>query len=121
MSDKTDEDDSLVDTVTFDYIKTSNFRSVRADGAIASTTPNGYLHLALYSERPAIPRRGVFALNDDGSLGDLVSMVSRESIVREMEIDLFLDLTTAEAIHRLLAGQIAELKAQGEDDDTDQS
>ena len=48
--------------VAFDYIKTSDFRIIWADGAIGGPTARGYVHVALYAERPAIPRRQVLSL-----------------------------------------------------------
>src|SRR3989442_6878794 len=42
--------------VTFHYIKSSQFRVVHADGIIGGVTPRGLIHIAVFSERPAIPQ-----------------------------------------------------------------
>ena len=96
--------------VVFDYIKGSFFRSLRADGAVGGVTPNGQIHMALYSERPAIPRRLVYEIQADGKLGKEVARESRQSIVREMDVDLFLTLSVAKSIHVWLGQRIEELE-----------
>lgn len=100
--------------VSFDYIKSTGFQSLRADGVIGGPTPSNHIHMALYSERPAIPRRMTYAVSDAGELGQLLEVQSREAIVREMSADVFLDLKTAEAIHVWLGEQIRDLKARVE-------
>lgn len=109
MSDKDKKTDSnpTKPTVAFDFIKTSNFRSIRADGAIGGLTPTGNsIHMALYSERNAIPRRIIHELNEDGSLGDVREEHSRHSVVREMEVDVFMDIETAQSLKEWLEKQL---------------
>jgi len=98
--------------VSFDYIKASGFQSLRADGVIGGLTPSDRIHMAIYSERPAIPRRLTYAVSDKGELGQLMEVQSRESVVREMSADVFFDLRTAEAIHKWLGERIIELKGR---------
>lgn len=96
--------------ISFDYLKSPHFRVIRADGAIGSVTPNGHIHFALYSERPAIPRHIVHELDAEGRLGKEVpnETVSRGGIVREMEVDVFLTAETAENIMQWLNDKIKE-------------
>lgn len=93
--------------VAFDYIKSQLFRVIRADGAIGGITPSGHIHFALYSERPAIPRREVFEVEGTG-LGKKIDKetVSRSSIVREMDCDVIVNVDTAESIARWLLGKV---------------
>jgi len=100
--------------VAFDYIKANDFRTIWADGALGSATPNGLIHFVLYAERVAIPRRQVFALADDGTLGDecLEKQISRGSIVREMACDVLVAPQTAAILGRWLLEQVKELKGQ---------
>lgn len=96
--------------VAFDYIKNNNFRIIQADGAIGGLTPSGKIHFALYSERPPIPRRLVHKINDDGSLGPIIreETVSRDAVIREMEVDVFLDVAVARSLHQWLSDKIGE-------------
>ena len=106
--------------VAFDYIKALDFRTIRADGAIGSITPNGHIHFALYSERQAIPRRQVFAVEQIhekvGRLGPevLEKQISRSSVVREMACDVFLTPIAAENLANWLLAQVDDVKKNGE-------
>src|SRR3954469_15164957 len=48
--------------VVIEYIKSSYFRVVHSTGAIGGITPEGNIHMAFFSERPAIPRMQVHKL-----------------------------------------------------------
>lgn len=104
----------MSDTIAFHYLKSSAFRVVHADGAVSGITPNGNLHLALFSERAAIPQRVVNMLRADGSLGDEIPEegFSRGGIVRELEVDAFFSLATAKLLRDLLNKQIAIFEAE---------
>jgi hypothetical protein len=104
--------DVATDRVAFDYIKGQLFRVVRADGAIGSVTPNGHIHVAFYSERPAIPRREVYRLSEGRVAEEITTeRLTRGSIVRELDVDVFLTMQAAEQLHAWLGQRIAEAKA----------
>ena len=98
----------------FHYIKGQQFRTIRADGAIGGVTPTGLIHFSLYSERFAIPREVTHEVNDDGSLGAQIpeDTVSREGIVRELDVDVFLAAGTAEILSKWLRDRVKEVKAR---------
>ena len=100
-------------TVAFDYIKSQDFKVIRADGAIGGVTPSGHIHMALYSERQAIPRRIVNELNADGTLGAVLDdkTETRGSMVREMDIDVFLTRDVAKNIGDWLLERVKETGA----------
>src|SRR5437660_1297541 len=56
-------------TVEFHYIKSPQFRVIHVDGAIGGSAPRGKLFVNIFSERIPIPRRQVFRLNADATLG----------------------------------------------------
>ena len=95
--------------VAFDYIKSQHFRVVRADGAIGGLTPTGGVHFALYSERHAIPRRHVHQI-DGSRVGAMLpnETVSRDAIVREMDVDVFLSIDVARSLYQWLGEKIGE-------------
>src|SRR5438874_108790 len=88
------QSDGAAKQLAFDYIKSPHFRALRADGAIGGVTPNGQIHIALYSERPPIPQRVVHRITEENKLGEEIEhqRVSRDAIVREMDADVFLTL-----------------------------
>lgn len=98
--------------IRFDYIKSQYFRVIHADGAIGSVTPVGFIHLAFYNERSAIPRQITHLVKPDGTLGERVfeDTVGRETIVREMDVDVVLSITVAENLRKWLGEKVKEAK-----------
>ena len=122
-----DSDDDLVkrggggnghvgNRVAFDYIKGQHFRVIHADGAIGSVTPNGHIHAAFFSERQAIPRRLVHELNPNGTIGAQLptEIVSRGSIIREMDVDVIMTLDAAKLVYEWFRQRIEEAEKQTE-------
>ncbi len=96
--------------ITFHYIKNPNFRAIHVDGAIGGITPSNNIHISLYSERPAIPQKITHQINPDGTLGDVLNKAGRDGIVREMDIDVILDISTARSLSQWLDEQIHTLE-----------
>lgn len=104
---------SVPDKIRFDYIKGNFFRTARADGAWAGT--NGYsdLVISFFSERTPIPQQTVHPLTDQHTLGDeiLAERRVRDTIIRELEICLSMNLDVAKSLMSLLKRQIDVLEA----------
>ncbi len=96
--------------ITFHYLKSTQYRVVHIDGAIGGVTPSGFIHFSMYNERSAIPREQVFSVDKDGVLGNVEQTVSREGIVREMEVDAIMSLATAKSLRDWLTDQIIKLE-----------
>lgn len=103
-------------TVAFDYIKSPDFRTVWADGAIGGITPSGLIHFAIYAERPAIPRRQVFELTDEGLAGQklgaeiIEKRITRDAIVREIPVDVMISVSVAESLAQWLIQQVEAVR-----------
>lgn len=99
------------DEIAFDYIKTPDYREVHVDGAWGGLTPRGYIQMAIYNERLPIPQQTTFALKDN-QLGDEVKEKrrTRQAIIRNVEVDLIMDLNTAESMRDWLDQHIQRLK-----------
>jgi len=97
----------------FDYIKSSQFRVVHADGAWGGITPRGGVFLTLYCERPPIPQQTVHEISDSMELGPELpeERVARDAVIREAEVGVLMDLVTAKALHRWLDDKIKTLDA----------
>ena len=107
-------------TIRIHYIKSPTFRTIHLDGAIGGVTPNGHIHMAVYNERPAIPREQVFELSGEG-LGPIVDTVGREGIVREMDVDILMSLREAKSVRNWLTRNIRKLEARMKKAETDKS
>lgn len=104
------------DEVAFDYVKSPDFRVVWVDGVIGSPTPSGNIHISLYAERPAIPRRQVFKVDPTTSLLGAPlpeRTIGRNSVVREMSFDLMLTPLVATSIAKWLTEQVELAKQIG--------
>jgi hypothetical protein len=108
----TKADGKLPQKIAFDYIKGQSFRVIHADGAIGAVTPNGNIQFAIYSERKAIPRRQVHTIEEGSILGDVIpeETVSRDSIVREMDINVVMNSEVAANLAKWLLERVEELK-----------
>lgn len=100
--------DEPLGQVAFDYIKGNFFRVAHVDGVIGAVTPSGMIHFAAYAERSSIPQHMVQEISEDGKLGpEIPSLtVNRNSIVRELEVDLVMTVNVAMALRDWLNNQI---------------
>jgi hypothetical protein len=107
-------DDIKEAKVVFEYAKDPMFRSTHADGFIGGLTPNGHIHLAFFSERPLLPKKHVFRINPDGSLGPEIvdEKTSAESIVRDLQVDVLMTVNAAEGLRSWLDQYIKNMKAR---------
>lgn len=99
-----------VKKVAFHYLKSTQFRVVHGDGIVGGVTPGNDLHFSVFSERAAIPQMVVVGLNDDGTLGAEISRVGRKGVVREVEVDVIMDLRAAIGFRDWLVGRIEEMQ-----------
>lgn len=108
------------EVVVFEYIKSNFFRVIHSDGAIGGITPEGNIHLAFFSDRPAIPKMQIHKKNADGTLGEMLPehTIARPGIIREMDIDIVISPDAVQALIGWLNNQIQQLndlkKTRGE-------
>lgn len=105
-------DSATTEVVVFEYIKSTAFRVIHADGAIGGISPSGNIHFALFSDRPAIPRLQVNERNADGTLGRVKPehTVVRPGIIREMDVDVVMSPVAAKALADWLIQNLSKLE-----------
>ncbi len=93
-------------TLSFDYIKSNQFRVIHADGVHGGVRPGGQgIQIAFFSERQPIPQRETY--NFDGmKLGGIKHSEKRDAIVREVEVEVLLDLEAAITLRKWLIEKI---------------
>jgi hypothetical protein len=98
------------DKVKFHYLKSGDFRVIHADGVFGGITPTGDIFASLFSQRPAIPTLTVQSIKENGELGEemISERVSKDGVVREMEIGITMRPEVAEALVKWLQERIAE-------------
>ncbi len=103
----------------FHYLKNSNYRTIRIDGAMGGVLPTGNISVTFWSERLPIPRVVVHEVTTEGTLGDPIpeKQEGKQGVIREIEVATVLDPIVAlqisqwlkekaeDAIRRLSDGQ----------------
>ena len=97
-------------SIKFHYLKAANFRTAHIDGAIGSITTKGFLHMALFSERPPIPQQTGFKLEENNILGEEIEKdrITKEGVIRQLEIDLIINEETAADLRNWLDQRLEE-------------
>lgn len=95
-------------TFTFHSVKGPCFRSIQADGAWGTVNPHGNIHLIFFNERSPVPQEASYDVNPDGTLGNeiLSKRIGKTGIMREMEVDVILNLGAAMRVHKWLGDAI---------------
>lgn len=112
MANKRKNATTVPKEVEFDYIKSTQFRVVRVDGAWGGLAGPGVIHMDLYSERPTIPTKIVYEL-EGGQLGAEIQSRRQSRTakwVREVEVGVSLDYPAAKVLHAWLGEKIGELE-----------
>jgi hypothetical protein len=110
---KTPRKPKIPKEIAFDFIKSNYFRVIRADGAFGGLAPTGAIHMGIYSERHPIPQKifhEVQAVGQAGQLGPEITAKrqGRKAIVREMEVDVVLEIAQAMVLRRWLDDRIEQ-------------
>lgn len=99
----------------FHFIKSNFFRVVHMDGAYGGITPSRYIQMAVYNQRQAIPQR---MLEPVEQVADHIMKSAGEKkkegksgFVREVEVNLMMDLDTAKSVVKWLDGHIKALES----------
>lgn len=98
------------DKINFHYIKSNNFRVVHADGVFGGLTPSGDIFASIFSQRPAIPNLTVNQIKENGELGPEIERVSKDGIIRELEVGLAMRPETAEQLIKWLQERVTEFR-----------
>jgi len=86
-----------------EYLKSSAFRIIHADGALGGTSPRLELFITFYSERFPIPKVLTYEPTSTNSPGREImeERESKEGIIREVEVGVMLDLPAAKKLPNL--------------------
>lgn len=112
-----DEDaETSAESLLFHYIKSAHFRVVHAEGVHGGPAPNGRgINANFFSERLPIPQRTQHAVIE-GRLGDEQrdARVSKEGVIREVEVSVWMDLPAAKALITWLQRHVEAVEAMTE-------
>jgi hypothetical protein len=80
-------------------------------GCIGGISPRALVNISFYSERAAIPLRTSIPIID-GKPGAEIVLESKPGLVRELEVDVTMDLNTALSFHIWLREKLEFLRIQ---------
>jgi hypothetical protein len=112
--EQTPAEGAVPDKIRFDFVKSTQFRVIHADGAWGGLAPQGFVHMALYNERQAIPQQVVNKIDSaTGNMGEEIisERIGRNGLVREVEVDVIMSLETARALQTWLKEKIDQADA----------
>jgi hypothetical protein len=97
--------------IRYNFIKSNHFRVVLAEGAYGGISPTGHIRMAVFNERFPLPQQTEHSISADGKIGQEIpgSRVARDGIVREIEVELVMDIEHAKQLQEWLGAKIAEL------------
>lgn len=116
MSENQPKSPENVDTddqaeVVISYFKSNFFRVVHADGAWGGLSPQGDIHVSFYNERAAIPDTSKLVFSQKtGQLVKPEEFEASSKFVREIEVDVVVDLGTAVKLRTWLDEKITALQ-----------
>ncbi len=95
--------------VVIKYYKSNFFRVIHADGAWGGLSARGDIHISFYNERAAIPDISRFVISG-GEIIKPEEFQSISKVVREVEVDVVVDLGTAMSLRDWLNDRIDALQ-----------
>jgi hypothetical protein len=98
------------ETVSFKYIFPSDLKELHVNGAFGGVAPDGMIHMALYSERQAIPNVEKRLMNPDKTLGDKKEEEKKYEYVRIVQASLVFNDKVATSFINWLDGRIKDLE-----------
>lgn len=107
MAESADSDETKIG---IHYQRSRHYRTINADGAQFGITPRGNLQFTLFTDQAPLPEYVLHDVTPEGKLGDPVEEVKKEGIVREVAVNVIMDINTATAFMEVFQ-QILE-KAQ---------
>ena len=112
--------EASVREINVSYIKSKSFRVIYADGSWGGVTPRGLLNFGFYNERRPIPRETRVQLQGD-VVAQEIQLEGRSGVVREVEVNVVMNLENAKEFHVWLGNHIANLEKMLSEHATDAS
>lgn len=88
------------------------YKPVHVDGVYGGITPRGLLNVSFFSERFPIPKSTEFRIDHENKTVSKIkdSADSKNGIIREYEVGVYMNLETAKSLNKFLAAKIEELE-----------
>ena len=94
----------------FSYKLGSGYRSIKASGAYGGIVSTGDIYMGIYSERSHLPETSYVNVSDDGVVLEDEVFRAPDGTVREIEVGLLMNLSTAKAYRKWLDDKIRAIE-----------
>lgn len=98
-------------TIEISYQKSGSFRTIHVDGIIGGLSPRGTINISAFSERTALPTASKLDVVA-GVPGAETITATRSGVVRELEVNMVMDVGAALSLLGWLRNQLVTFKAQ---------
>lgn len=99
--------------ITFEYIKSSDYKVYGVHGGIGGLNAHGELVLNLYFERGPIPKKSTHAFNDEGILiSKPIKTESKEGIIRDVLFGIALSPQNARSLAEWLVKHSEQIESE---------
>jgi hypothetical protein len=112
--------DSNSNRLTFHYVKSNQFRVIRADGAWGGVTPRLEIQMSVFSERLPLPEFDEMDISEVPAK-PIRTGVKTKGLIREVESAILMSSSTARSLAQWLADkadQVDKIKAEAEAGDS---
>jgi hypothetical protein len=94
--------------IYFDYIKSNYFRTVYIDGVFGGLSPKAdVINMSVFSERWPLPKQVVHKLKNGKCQEEIIEeRVTRNAIVREVDVTLVFNIEQAKSLREWLDNKI---------------
>ncbi|MBU0514870.1 MAG: hypothetical protein KJ621_08870 [Proteobacteria bacterium] len=93
--------------IRFDYIKSNHFRVIHVDGIFGGIRPDSdSIFMGVWNERWPIPKQVVFEFDRSSGMGPEKYRLGRDSVIREMEVGLVMNMKMAKSFKVWLEDKI---------------
>lgn len=99
------------DMIEVEYQKSNLFRVIHADGVMGAPSPRGILNFAFYSERSPLPRKTIIPIVDKRP-GAEQTIETKHGLIRELEVNVAMDIAVAIAFHGWIGQRITDIQNQ---------
>jgi hypothetical protein len=101
----------IPEKIRFVYEKARHHRTFHADGAWASTTPQGEIQFAFFNDLRPLPAFTVSAISKEGTVGaELERSVNPEDVLREANVTVVMSRDSLKGLIELLSNIIRKME-----------
>ena len=99
------------DEVSFKYEYAEQFKTIYANGVWGGPNAYGDIVMNLFVEKAKPPEESKHAIREDGTLEEKSRVPSKDIIVRELQVGIFLNLNVARSIKNWLDQKIKVMES----------